>query len=411
MKLGRLWVFLLPLLLLLTGARQDLPWSEEKARFLQTLSSGDVDALLDQLSALQHYDNVEVAQLVVKYCLPHPDILVHREGFNNLIRLHDEDARHFVIDAATKNKSWEIRATCARAIASYGGDYVQSKLVELLGDKKWQVQSAAIQALGFMRQRESVPVLIEKLKTMSGRLHGDLQRSLIHITGERLPGRYQDWLNWWKLHEDTFKVPPEKDLPKLLGEERQKLRTAVREGLYGPIYSDKVIFLLDVSGSMTAGTELEGTRIEIAKKELQRVLENQLSPSTYFNIIAFSEEVIPYRKHLLRARTSNVERAAKFVGKLSAGGETNAYAALAAAFEDPDMDTIYLLSDGSPTVGKETIPQLIRRQVEEWNRTRWVTINCIGFFPGEAKNQDKAEARTFLRNLAADTGGFYKEIE
>ena len=49
-------------------------------------------------------------------------------------------------------------------------------------------------------------------------------------------------------------------------------------------------------------------------------------------------------------------------------------------------------------------------QVRDWNRHRKVIINCIGFFPGEAKFEEKDLAREFLRGLARDNEGFYKEI-
>ncbi|MEM7263473.1 MAG: VWA domain-containing protein [Planctomycetota bacterium] len=191
--------------------------------------------------------------------------------------------------------------------------------------------------------------------------------------------------------------------------EEQALKTAVKKGLYGPIYSEKVAFLLDVSGSMSAGTE-EGTRLEIAVRELARVLGSQMTDDTYFNIIPFSEEATPFAKKLQRAKTKTLEKTINKLPKLKPGGETNAFGALEAAFADPNVDTIYLLSDGSPTVGEEFIPDLIRLRVDEWNRDRRVIINCIGFFPGTAKNQDKAEARDFLRQLAQENEGFYKEI-
>ena len=103
-------------------------------------------------------------------------------------------------------------------------------------------------------------------------------------------------------------------------------------------------------------------------------------------------------------------KAQKFSRSLEAGGETNAYGALQLAFKDPDVDTIYLLSDGTPTAGDETIAEVIRMKVRDWNRHRKVIINCIGFFPGEADYEDKDLAREFLRGLARDNEGFYKEL-
>ena len=43
------------------------------------------------------------------------------------------------------------------------------------------------------------------------------------------------------------------------------------------------------------------------------------------------------------------KKAKRFVEDLPVGGETNVYDALKLAFKDPDIDTIILLSDGSPT--------------------------------------------------------------
>ena len=180
--------------------------------------------------------------------------------------------------------------------------------------------------------------------------------------------------------------------------------------LFGAAVTGKnIAFVLDISGSMMAGTE-QGTRLEIAVTELSRVLENQMTDDTYFNVLPFSGDVYPFSSKLQRAKRKAIELALKKLPKLRAAGETNAYSALKAAFDDPDVDTIFVLSDGQPTIGEEHIPDLIRLRVEEWNRDRRVIINCIGFFPGEAKNQDKGAARDFLRELADENEGFYKEI-
>jgi len=40
-----------------------------------------------------------------------------------------------------------------------------------------------------------------------------------------------------------------------------------------------------------------------------------------------------------------------------------------------------------------------------------VKVHCIGFFPGDARNQNKAEARTFLIDLAQQNRGRYTEVD
>lgn len=389
-------------------------WKAARAQFLQAVAQDDDAQKLIALETVGRFDNADVAQLLVRHGLTQQDMLVHREVFRILSRLTDEKGRKLVIDACRRERNWEIRVGSIYVIASYGGDYVYSKLVEALEDKKWQVRSAAVRAMAQVRKKESISVLIDRLKAEEGRVRWDLRWALQNLTGERIEPDFKAWFHWWTTNETDFKMlssaEAEKKLSSDAEEEKKDLKTAVREGLYGPIYGERIAFLLDVSGSMTVGADDTATRIQIAKQELSKVLENQISPNTYFNIITFAEEVRPFQRGLTRAKEKNIKKALKYIDTIRAGGETNAYGALEAAFKDPDVDTIYLLSDGQPTVGEETIPEIIFQKVDELNRTRQIAINCIGFFPGFAKNQNKKEARDFLRRLALENEGTYKEI-
>lgn len=390
---------------------QDPGFRAAKDSFLRAVSSGDSDQILDDLPNLAQYDEPDVARLLMKHCLLHSDLLVHQEAMGVLSRQKNKKAQDLVMEEARKSKEWERRATCCRIIASYSRELAYVRLEEALEDPKWQVRSSAIRALGFKRRNSTIPLLIGRLRVEPGRLKADVGWALRQLTGETYEAEYADWNNWWSRYAGKYEMPTLAEVQaKLKGGERKKLGTAVREGLYGPIYSEKIAFLLDASGSMTVGAGDEKTRIRIAQAELSRVIENQLTPSSYFNVIAFDDKVWPFKKKLQKASESTSKKALKYIQKLTAGGETNAYDALELAFADPDVDTIFLLSDGSPTVGKETIPDIIRLKVAEWNRNRRVVINCIGFFPGEAKHQDKDEARRFLRELAHENEGFYREI-
>jgi Ca-activated chloride channel family protein len=143
---------------------------------------------------------------------------------------------------------------------------------------------------------------------------------------------------------------------------------------------------------------------------LRRALESGLDPKSRFSVVAFSEDVMRFSPSLVKARGPILKKALKFVDGLRAGGETNSYGALEAAFSDREVDTIYLLSDGSPTVGKETSLTLILDAVTRWNRYRGTRIHCIGLFAGDAPRQDLPQAREFLRRLAHANQGRYTEI-
>ena len=63
-------------------------------------------------------------------------------------------------------------------------------------------------------------------------------------------------------------------------------------------------------------------------------------------------------------------------GQRAAGG-TNVYDALAAAFDDDRIDTIYLLTDGDPSAGEIVDAGTLREEVARWNSIRGIRIHCI----------------------------------
>lgn len=390
----------------------DPDFDKYREQFLTALAAGESDRVLDLLERGNQYDNAEFTKILMKYCVQHEDFLVHRHALQVLGGFKSTDSLRVLVEIARDSKEWEQRAHALRVLSFAGGPLGAVELEKALDDKKWQVRSAAYRGLARFRQRHSIELLINGLEKEKGRLLADIQWSLEQLTGEGLQANYRDWKNWWdRVSVGGYLVPSAEEVAKMMKKDEAKdVRTAVAEGLYGPIYSEKVAFLIDISGSMQAGTETQGTRLEIAVRELSRVLLDQVTKDTYFNVLAFSEEVHPFHRRLTRGSSSKVKKSIEMLEKLESGGETNAYGALKAAFADPDVDTIYLLSDGVPTVGEQSIPQLILMDIETWNRDRRVIINTIGFFPGDAKNQDKIEAREFLRNLAHAHEGFYKEI-
>ncbi|MEM7167402.1 MAG: VWA domain-containing protein [Planctomycetota bacterium] len=410
--LSRLPLQLAVVLLLLFSANP--LWADfksAKGMFLRGAAVGDVETMLDALESLLPFDTKENAELLVSQGLIQEDILVHREVLKILAELKDAEARKVVADACADHKRWEVRASAAQVCSRYG-EYAFAKLSEAGKDRQWQVRAQAYRALAGHRKRASIDFLIKRMKNEAPRVLWDLTWALEQLTGMSLGDQYTSWLAWWQPNSETFQVPTRKEAEEKLPEKAEKkdVGTAVREGLYGPIFSERVAFLFDVSGSMSVGVEEKGSRIQIAKDELVRVLQDQLSPSSYFNVITFSEDVKVYSKGLQKASKSKVRRAVKFVEALQAGGETNAFGALKMAFEDKNVDTIFLLSDGQPTVGEETIPAIIHQTVAGWNRSRKIVINCIGFFPGSAKNQDKKQAREFLKKLSLENDGVYLEI-
>ncbi|MBL4849577.1 MAG: HEAT repeat domain-containing protein, partial [Planctomycetes bacterium] len=268
-----------------------------------------------------------------------------------------------------------------------------------LSDDKLSVRLAATRALGFQRTNESVETLIGALKRSRGRLEAELLASLRRLTGANLGEQARDWLAWWEAVRETYVLPdPNAKPPK--GAKRLKTRPRARPGYWGAsVVSERVAFLVDTSGSMIAERRMQGstvvvTRMIVAREELRRVI-GELPGRARFNVIPFASLPQPWKRKSQRATKKNKAKATSFVGELRARGGTNIHDALMLALADPQIDTIWLLTDGEPTLGQVVDPTELLREVRLKNATRRVAIHTLGVGLKSA----------FLARLAAENQG------
>jgi hypothetical protein len=195
------------------------------------------------------------------------------------------------------------------------------------------------------------------------------------------------------------------------GEPERKITFAQYYGVSVP--SDRVLFVVDVSGSMSWPWRKEPKRIDVARKELARVLR-ELRPESLFNVILFSTKVRAWQKAEVPADPRHVEAALAWVERnvRDPEGDTYAYAALEEAFgRNPEFDTICLLSDGAPSHGPYVSPEGILASAKVWNRYRGAVIHTVGLtlesldrgMPNLA--EDLPQMKRFLEQLSATTRG------
>ena len=99
---------------------------------------------------------------------------------------------------------------------------------------------------------EAIGPLIDRLDKETGRLEGDLVDALEDLTGKHYGFSPANWQGWWRVHGEGFVVPAPSDEPGEGGE-----GTVV--GYYGiRIRSERIIFLVDRSGSMSANFQASG---------------------------------------------------------------------------------------------------------------------------------------------------------
>ena len=200
------------------------------------------------------------------------------------------------------------------------------------------------------------------------------------------------------------------DLPKKMGlAPAQTASSYLRERRLKPskyygidIYAKRMLFIIDRSGSMQ--TIVNGqSRIQRAKRELITAI-NGLEEECEFGILVFDKEVRSWQEQLVQANEDNKLKAMRFVEKLSAGSSTNTYMALRRSLAfDPQLEAVFLLTDGKPTYGPIQSPPAILLDILHRNEMHNITINAVavGVEPLMA---------SFLRKLTEPSNGEFREL-
>jgi hypothetical protein len=308
---------------------------------------------------------------------------------------------------ALGDKDERVQVSVATSLGKMKAGLALSGLLKLLKEDSWAVRSAAIDALGRIGEKGAVGALIDQIEKEEGRLKEDCGRALQRLTGQSFGSMDDAWRRWWEEHKSEYGG----DEGKPLGGHPGGRAGGGDGGYYGiPIETSRAIFIVDVSGSMSGDANGGIAKIEAAKNELVRVLGG-FNPKGAFNLIVFNDIVKKWKEKMAPANKAMKAEAIKWVKDLSAASSTNIYDALDAAFRvagmgatdkhyEPVADTIFLLSDGSPTKPDGSLDdwEKIIRAVREWNRLRRIKIHTIGIGGHNA---------AFMSTLASENGGTY----
>lgn len=265
-----------------------------------------------------------------------------------------------------------------------------------LDHKQWEVRAAALRFVVAVRHVSSIPLLIARFGKEEGRLERELSDALFQHTGRRLFDA-ASWQRWWQQNAAGFV------LPALASVQSQGGGSGGGTVSYFdiPLVSRRTAFVIDVSGSMSAkiGTDRKRSRLDEAKAQLLRVVD-ALPESHWCNLIVYQSSVRGVWDRLRLAKTRDKDELRQAIAALAPAGGTNIHDALELAFRDPEVDTIYLLTDGEPSAGAITDVQDLADEVRRWNRVRQVVIHGI------AVGLDSA----LLKRLAAESGGEYRFV-
>lgn len=312
-----------------------------------------------------------------------------------------------------EDASFEVRTAAAAALLRQRPEFIPAEsFAPLLRSSQWQERSLAIDALARLGGRDAVEMLVVQTTREDGRMLADLCGRLEQLTGQKLGKTPPAWVDWWQKNKGAWEG---RGID--LSQPAQVIQSAGRYGSFFSVKFDslRVVYVIDISGSMLAAVEDHEelspapgkSRVELARREVKASI-NGLSPESSFNLIAYSDVVIPWNDRNVPATPANRKLAYEWLDGLTAVGATNIFDALDTAFHLAPRstkdsfyattgDTILFMSDGGPTCGRTTDCDEILAQVREWNRTRRITIHSVGI--------GRQTVQSFLKALAKENGG------
>ena len=334
-------------------------------------------------------------------------------------KIEQPEAVAALVARAGKEIEPGVRIAIADALAPHVEKNEEAKkaLVPWLEGGIWGSRLAAAQALTRSGDKKLIPLLIKMLPNASARMKYEIDECLKKLTGGvTRHGEFAAWTAWWEKNENEVLAGT------YVATLADKAEGPGVTKFYGiPLHSTKVVFILDVSLSMKEPTtwkpeidvgtdKLEGDRaIDIARYELRKIIK-QLPEGASFDIIGMYGRLLLLNERWVIAAKDAREKAVKFIQALEIKTGTDVHGALMRALDfsggnwntpprEDSVDTIFILTDGMPSVGMTDRGQLADRVLDA-ARFKRIAITAIGLAPPK-------EGRDILKKIADGTGGVY----
>jgi HEAT repeat protein len=341
-----------------------------------------------------------------------PDPHLVFETLRAIGRIDGPGPRAIILAAAT-DPDWRYRLAAAEVLLDHVRDEEGlAAMRNLLKDETMIVRETAVIAAGKAKMEPLFGEMILLMREGNLRAKKAAYEAMTATSGQDYGYAPDVWDKWWQ----------DKKAGKTgaAGELKDKERISVATYYNFKIFSDRVLFVIDVSGSMEWPESKMGdpNRIQVAKRELVKAIK-ALDEKTLFNISTFAGHVNTWKKDgEVPATEANKKAALAWIdGALLPRGATNTYGALIEGLDrNPLVDTIFFLSDGIPSTGKYEVPEEILIKLRYANRFRRVIINTIALAIGKPavekaeKYEDPEEMAAFMRLLAEWNGGTCVDI-
>jgi hypothetical protein len=377
--------------------------SEEHVRATAARALGDLGNPRAIAATAQQLRAEEVPSVMQALALALRDLLALAERDAQLDPLLHRDAIFAVIHAAQRSDDWRVCGDLVRFLDRHRAPEAVPALIEIMA-------------------RKSFPRPEGEPEGSWRGLQAEAHRVLKAMTGAVLAAHpIERWRELWRTTKDTLKVVP-------YHREAVGPKATVAGGFFGiPVLGRRVVFVIDVSGSMIApapqpaepGATVAGgppTRLDIARLECWNAIKDN-GADTYFNLVVFSDHAAAWKPDLVPATTGNKTALRNYLTRLRAAGSTNLWAGLATGMsmqteasssgQREPVDEVFLLSDGHPSSGEITEANIIVARIGEQNRHAKIRLNTV-FIGSHASPLDqlaKPGGGALLQALASANNG------
>lgn len=337
------------------------------------------------------------------------------------------------VERETRHREAPTRVAALRAIEERGGLRALRPAVARLKDDSWQVRAQAIRILRKVGGSEAAESLCDALEGEDGRLVTDAVSALRKITGQNFHDNVHLWREWIGKNGDALAQPTEianaPPLPKKRAPVAKRgARHQAGTGFYGiNTRSKHIVYVIDFSGSMSGPlggrgpggpggngpAKVGGTRkVDGAVTELLKSIDSLPKGGT-FNVILFESGVTIWKDKMVPANQKSKKAIRQWLLEKGPLGATDLFGGLEKGFGfagrgsfdrhyQSAVDTIFLLSDGSPSAGRIQATEDILREIRALNDLRRIAVHCVGL--GRAINAG------FLRRLAGENDGEFVHV-
>ena len=287
--------------------------------------------------------------------------------------------------ADSRPADWERRSLLLRLLAdrSAPGQWLPGDASEpglplpsvpgIEEEPSWRVRLAWAEALAAFPRREAVRELIDGLARESHpRVIERLAASLEALTGMRHGARVDAWERWFAELPEDWRTRAAPEPPWAPGPPAPVPEfTSAQEGFFRTDL-ERVVFVIDVSQSMRDGLA----------DEVRRNLERQLDlfeADAQLGLVLFAERAFHREtRPVLRSAGARVKAdLVRFYEGQPKEGKTDLGAALEAAFAYPEVEHVFLVTDGFPTEGEHRSAAELVELADRLNAVRRVRLDTL----------------------------------